>query len=585
MAEVKHKKLNSVKAKFQSEIAFKGFAPPTSNTTYTPNQFFDVVLPHSSRGCVRLVAYMLRKTLGWCDANGNPQEEQIHVSYNDLIKNAGIGRGRIREAIDEAINNNFIYCVRQPKPSTARHTAITGLYELKWDESQEYIKAPSKFNGFFEGEGNRTDIPNQFFDEIVPQESLSVSKVVGSIIRFSIGFQTRHGRRRQQVALSYSGIQRYAQIKNRTTLADAIAQAINRNFILRINEGFFSSDKELQSSTTYAMKWLDLNPYLPTGSKNVPEDLPADQSQNRTSSGSENVPENRSQNRTTIKENNRNETIKQQQDVAVADLIKFGLKDSVATQLTTDYPQERIERVLNWLKRKKNTRNPAGMLIRALEEDWELSTMALNETPQTNGQIFVAHYYAGFNQHAGEPTALPSENECVISESFVNRLLKLCPDESRVKIWGREFGQFIYQRRGNAGQAIHFSVAHRLHGDAFLAKMESQEKHNQESQLQKAKEAHKQKFEILWLDYLRNEERAFKNEQPDRYAEFEKKRKQHRKEIAKDRYSFASQLEHFDSEQSRLIHFQKFFNSQFLNFQDWDKQMNPDSFNADLKQL
>ena len=60
---------------------FAGFALPTSNTTYTPNQFFDVCLPHSSRGVVRLVAYLIRKTLGWCDADGNPQEAQVHCSY------------------------------------------------------------------------------------------------------------------------------------------------------------------------------------------------------------------------------------------------------------------------------------------------------------------------------------------------------------------------------------------------------------------------------------------------------------------------------------------------------------------------
>ena len=52
---------------------FTGFALPTSNTTYTPNQFFDVCLPHYPRGVVRLVAFMIRKTLGWCDEHGHPQ--------------------------------------------------------------------------------------------------------------------------------------------------------------------------------------------------------------------------------------------------------------------------------------------------------------------------------------------------------------------------------------------------------------------------------------------------------------------------------------------------------------------------------
>ena len=67
----------------QAPTRFAGFALPTSNTTYTPNQFFDVCLPHQSRGVVRLVGYMIRKTLGWCDAHGNPQEQIIPVSYQD----------------------------------------------------------------------------------------------------------------------------------------------------------------------------------------------------------------------------------------------------------------------------------------------------------------------------------------------------------------------------------------------------------------------------------------------------------------------------------------------------------------------
>src|SRR5205807_2523833 len=80
---------------------FSGFALPTSNTTYTPNQFFDVCLPHSSRGCVRLVSLMIRKTLGWCDEHGRPQQEQIRLSYADF-EAAGISRAMIKAAAAEA---------------------------------------------------------------------------------------------------------------------------------------------------------------------------------------------------------------------------------------------------------------------------------------------------------------------------------------------------------------------------------------------------------------------------------------------------------------------------------------------------
>lgn len=59
---------------------FSGFAAPTSNTTFTPNQFFDVCVPNYSRGVVRLVGFLIRQALGWCDADGNPQHERIRLA-------------------------------------------------------------------------------------------------------------------------------------------------------------------------------------------------------------------------------------------------------------------------------------------------------------------------------------------------------------------------------------------------------------------------------------------------------------------------------------------------------------------------
>src|SRR5437764_15161608 len=108
--------------------SFAGFALPTSNTTYTPNQFFDVCLPHSSRGCVRLVGYLIRKTLGWCDENGDPLREQHAISYSELELRAGISRDMIRSVIDEAIAGRFIQCIVSPARKTAGAVHQTGRY-------------------------------------------------------------------------------------------------------------------------------------------------------------------------------------------------------------------------------------------------------------------------------------------------------------------------------------------------------------------------------------------------------------------------------------------------------------------------
>lgn len=119
--------------------AFQGFKPPTSSTTYTPNQFFDVVLPHASRGCLRLVAYLIRKTLGWSDEHGNPQNPNAHVTYRELIDSAGISRGAIKDAIEEALGNRFIDCLRFGQPHKAGEEGFSALYSLRWDEREEYV--------------------------------------------------------------------------------------------------------------------------------------------------------------------------------------------------------------------------------------------------------------------------------------------------------------------------------------------------------------------------------------------------------------------------------------------------------------
>lgn len=252
---------------------FIGFAAPTSNTTFAPNQFFDVCLPHYSRGVVRLVAFLIRKTLGWCDRNGDPQEEQINFSYSALI-GAGISRDMIRSSSDEATKGNFVEFVQPRESAGAGRTGQHAVYQLKWSADAEYVKKPDQFRGFFEAGGNRTDIPNQFFDVVFPNEPLSVIKVVGAIIRFSIGFVARHGHQRQQVAISYSEIQRYTKIASRDDLSRALRVAQERNYIVRLEDGIFSPFDDTRRKATYALRWAD----FPTSRKSEP----ANQSEIRT---------------------------------------------------------------------------------------------------------------------------------------------------------------------------------------------------------------------------------------------------------------------------------------------------------------
>ena len=63
-----------------SEDSFLGFEHVTANFIYCPNQFFDVCLPNCSRTVIRIVAYMLLRTLGWLDSNGDPIEQNVRFA-------------------------------------------------------------------------------------------------------------------------------------------------------------------------------------------------------------------------------------------------------------------------------------------------------------------------------------------------------------------------------------------------------------------------------------------------------------------------------------------------------------------------
>lgn len=128
-----------------------------------------------------IVAYMLRKTLGWCDTDGRPQRQRFAISYAEIETDAGVSRDMIKSALAEAESGHFLRCLRKPAAKTSGQPGVTGLYELRWDERPEYLKDPNRFRGFFAGEGNRTYIPNQFFNHVVRHESLAVGKVVGSV--------------------------------------------------------------------------------------------------------------------------------------------------------------------------------------------------------------------------------------------------------------------------------------------------------------------------------------------------------------------------------------------------------------------
>ncbi|HWD40381.1 MAG TPA: hypothetical protein VG944_16145 [Fimbriimonas sp.] len=537
----------------EREQAFHGYSPPTSSTTYTPNQFFDVVLPHASRGCLRLVGYLIRKTLGWSDAEGNPQNPEAYVSYRELIDTAGISRGAIKDAIQEALDKRFITCLKLGQPHRANEEGFSALYSLKWDEREKYIADPEDFDGFFAGNGNLTHIPNAFFDYSIPNEPLAVIQVVGVIIRNTIGWQSKFGMRRQKIEMSFSEIMRRTGSGSRTTVSNALKAAIDGYHIRRVERGVFDPNAGADSkATVYAIRWTDDEPRksaeIPQlslfelengdGSKSGPE-IPNDskplkptvQKLDRSSTvqkvdrgiGSEsgpangpetgpasvqNVDSNEFKKRTDIKTTNLNNTSKQHQtgldDVDAGGrslsllsgrLIREGVDPVVATQLVEKYSAERIQQQIDWLGSRNIRSSKTGFLIRAIERDMAPPAVQTSERP--GGWHFAAHFYAELAGNKGEPTAEPSMEEIRLGEAFLQRTsLAHIPENA-----GRRFGAHVSAVEASRTSPTRtLTLALRLYGDEFFASQATRRDEDQKQAIAAARAAHET---AMGAEYIR----------------------------------------------------------------------------------
>jgi hypothetical protein len=580
---------------------FEGFAPLQSNTTYCPNQFFDVVLPHFPRGVLRLVGYVIYRTFAWSDRDGRPMSEQHKVSYRELIEKAGISRGALKEAIDQAMRGNLLQCVQQGRPSQAGAEAESSVFELKWHDGQ-YSTHPALFQGFFEGAGNRTYIPNQFFTRLLPNESLSVLKVVGSIIRFSIGFEVKRGFRRQQAALSYADIQRYGNIAGRHHLSSALSNAIASNYIAQIEKGVFDPNAGRASKpAVYGLRWAtdarnaeesdskrlpdESQPVMPTGSKRLPDNP----FKKVTGSGSKGEPGDRFKKVTDIEIKQTNKTSKQQQQAAAAPvdsedqvahrrLLEVGFDQAAATHLASVRSIEHIERQIAWMGKRNPTRNPLGMLRRAIEEDWpEPVNLAVEATAeQSPVMVFARHFYAGLANNALAPVATPSASDVAAADPLVRALLAIWPDTAQVEPWGRQFAKHAAEQQRPNTHSMSLSLAVRIFGDAFVAWAQRDRERHQQRMAQAKREAAEARLKADYLRYLQACEVSLQEGTPARYREFLAYRDGCRKNFVRFARGSAQSalLRGFDIEAARLEDFQRYFFQAVLDFPAWDARIN-----------
>ena len=291
-----------------------------------------------------------------------------------------------------------------------------------------------------------------------------------------------------------------------------------------------------------------------------------------------------------------NETLKQQQPaqgelpVVVEPSVFHILKDNGfssrdAEELVRKYPVQQIQNQINWLRKRNPSRNPAGMLRRAIEENWAEPVDAqvqMSELCNTRGSVFAAHFYAGYAGNDTEPTAVPSANDIEHADRYIVHLLNVWPDEKLVAEWGRRFGELVRGRtQDNKTRIVSCVAALRSYGDEFYKQHQMRRQEMQREAVKAAGAVHKKRFVREYVLFLSAEEQRFKQEHTEAYAGFEESRARERGYIETSRFytdeQRRQQLVIFDADQRRLKAFKEFF-PEVPSFWQWDAQFNTEPF-------
>lgn len=620
---------------------YEGFPSFAIPYCYTPNQLLDVVFRDiSDRGVIRLASYILYRQIRTGDRDGHPIDPQITFPYNELQANAGVSRGALPTALQNAISLNVIECIDSGQAAAPGKSPRPAAYRLKWDHRQRYARNIDDFSGFNPFKGQRTWLPNDFFEIVVPREPLSCILVVAAILRHTVGWEDEFGYRRLEARLSISDIQRITNL-GRTQAVEGLKRALDQGYILRAKQGLFAPSGHFEAAV-YTPKWRDLNNYLfpelrvllmtekdpnkilhkkhlhNSGSKSEPiptkravqnpnQEIEPLAVQNpvlerfnpRTKSGSKSdtrtgsIPEPRSGSKSEpISKTNKTSSIKQQQEApAVVEreivllLTEYGFSSQDAHKLALAYPEAEIRQQITWLPKRNPGKNPTGLLRKAIEEKWgEPTSTSSNSAESRNARTFVAYFYAGLAGWDGEPFMTPSEKEIQLAQHFVDQLLKIRPDKDTLPEWGREFGRYVaIETRDKKGidPTITYALKASKHGMQFYKQLISEHAQTMKQEIERRKDAHLRKFWKPYAAYLRSEYERLSLEQPAALEQFHAARNEKKAEIEGWAHLSPDLRDRFlrdhETSKAKLSQFAEFFG---YSFWKWDQDVNPESFST-----
>ena len=359
----------------ENDTGFLGFPYLDANYVWCPNQFLDRCIVCHDRGVVRLVGYVIYQTLRLLDQDGVPVKQNIAVSFNKIVREAGISRGAAGKTIKLAIQNGFLTCVAKPSAKKRNSAGQVGTYSMRWNEVLS--KHDDSFAGFYSGDGHRTQIPHAFFTNVVPSETLGTIRVVAAVIRHTIGYSNQFGGRRSDAPLSYDKLQTYTGL-SRSTLATAIKDAVSKGFILIVEQGTYSTG-EVNLASRYSLNWLTTAKDSSVGSKIEPHNESGERSVQKsnwrqfskeTGERSKTEPEDRFKNLPTRKEerkenNKQDDVVDQDHRQSIDLLVKHGVTNAIAKRVAEAVTLQEIERQIHWLPQRNIRSNEAGFLVNA----------------------------------------------------------------------------------------------------------------------------------------------------------------------------------------------------------------------------
>ena len=616
---------------------FPGFPDFRANVTFVPIQFFTVVVPHCSRGTVRIVGYALRKVLGWVDEQGNPTREQLRFTYRQLMAKAGVSRDAIASALAEARDKKFLRCVKAPRPDRSGKPSQSGVYEIWWDKAGRYTNRPEEFNGFFypeaavmeESDGSRAgprpksarkNIPNAFFDYLLPRERLSVIRSVGALMFYSIQWGNG-GERKVPVSRSITELSQLTKLSRRHT-HDAVMEAQERGYIEQVDPGFFDPAAGRESRpATYAIRWTaadaaNLTPEMRSVNKSPIGKSDRDFERSEKVHGppvrkgarhqSEKVNGKRSEKVNDISIKRKLKNMKttatgngdkngQSHDAAAAGsgfalLCRVGFDVKSASSLAATHSREVIAQQIQWLALRAPARNRLGLLRSAIEGNWpkpEITESAGSFT--AHARLFASHYYASYHGYTGEAGTEPFPKDIELAAKFIPRLLAVTPGEPLIPSWGKRLGRLMKAKHhGDPRAKPNLSFALVLYADEFLRLLQSETAALQKKALGEAKEAHYKVFLADYLHYLKAAEISLQQDNAGLYEEFTAERDHVRKLMSSGPFmTQGDRLLQFDDEVNRLLDFADFFEKRpgksVLNFWEWDARLNPQGLKPESK--